>query len=367
MTPLPPRAPGPIRRPDQAPLVCRRRPRNPYFVGRDDVLDDISRQLRNGPVLVHDDPDVPRAGKTQVALEYTHRFGVRYDVVWWFDCADDADLRPQVDGLAEALDRARLPFRLNGSAGGPPPDERCLLVLDGAADAAAVLRKIPAGAGHTLVTAPSADGWTAGGVVRLGRLAPVESVLLVTGMAPMADPVVAGDLADILDHRAGALAEVSSFLLRGEISPAVCLRLLEIAAATRLRPAVPMIPGPRDPVPGRRSGGAKGKLANDLLMRAVESLKQVEPIGEQTTFNQWVRRIEDEHGDLNLPGSAYVKVRLASLVIRCAKHPDESLLRTMIDELGIFAGNDPALPAARAVVREIIVRVFSPERPGAAV
>src|SRR5690606_26496949 len=79
---------GPVRGPlsRSRPHVWGRVPqRNPAFVGRGELLDELSRRLTAGDT--HILPQALRGmggvGKTQLALEYAWRNQDRYDLVWW--------------------------------------------------------------------------------------------------------------------------------------------------------------------------------------------------------------------------------------------------------------------------------------------
>ena len=64
--------------------------RNVNFTGRDDFLRQLREALRSrGRAVILQQPDIEGPGgigKTQVALEYAHRFKDDYDVVWWLNC-----------------------------------------------------------------------------------------------------------------------------------------------------------------------------------------------------------------------------------------------------------------------------------------
>ena len=65
--------------------------RLPDFVGREAWLERLSEALnkddRIGVVAIQ---GLFGVGKTQLAIEYAHRHGEEYDLVWWVPC-DDAD------------------------------------------------------------------------------------------------------------------------------------------------------------------------------------------------------------------------------------------------------------------------------------
>ncbi|WP_326696746.1 FxSxx-COOH system tetratricopeptide repeat protein [Streptomyces sp. NBC_01754] len=155
-------APGP-RFPGTVPRIWNAPPRNPGFTGRSLVLERMRDQLGGGMAVVLPQPQalygLGGVGKTQVALEYVHRFMADYDLVWWISSEQTDDV---VAGLAE------LAVRL-GAQGGDDmgaaskeavdllrrgvPSDRWLLVFDNADDPERLRRYFPqGGSGHILVT-----------------------------------------------------------------------------------------------------------------------------------------------------------------------------------------------------------------------
>ncbi|GAA2455721.1 MULTISPECIES: FxSxx-COOH system tetratricopeptide repeat protein [Streptomyces] len=152
--------PGP-RFPGTVPKIWNAPPRNPGFTGRSMVLERMRDQLGGGMAVVLPQPQtlygLGGVGKTQVALEYVHRFMADYDLVWWMSAEQTDDV---IAGLAE------LAVRL-GAQGGDDmaaasqeaidllrrgvPTNRWLLVFDNADDPDALKRFFPTG-GHILVT-----------------------------------------------------------------------------------------------------------------------------------------------------------------------------------------------------------------------
>src|SRR4051794_9025413 len=67
------------------PAVWRVPPRNPRFTGRDGMLAELRRRLRagEGTLTVQALYGLGGVGKTQLAIEYAHRFAADYDLVWW--------------------------------------------------------------------------------------------------------------------------------------------------------------------------------------------------------------------------------------------------------------------------------------------
>ena len=78
--------------------------RNANFTGRDKDLRELRDELRTRrmavfqPLIIH---GLGGVGKTQVALEYAHRFRADYDIIWWMDCGQRA-VRRRVAGRPRA-------------------------------------------------------------------------------------------------------------------------------------------------------------------------------------------------------------------------------------------------------------------------
>ncbi|MEV7027372.1 FxSxx-COOH system tetratricopeptide repeat protein, partial [Kitasatospora sp. NPDC093558] len=160
--------------------------RNPSFTGRSDVLEELREQLVGGPTVVLPTPTALQGlggvGKTQVALEYAHRYKSHYDLVWWIDAgevervplelaklADRLGLRAGYS-LAETAERVREALRRG------IPTSRWLLIFDGADEPIGIRRYFPYGAGHVLVTSRNRAWSMRGGVLGLDTFTREESV-----------------------------------------------------------------------------------------------------------------------------------------------------------------------------------------------
>ncbi|WEH18237.1 FxSxx-COOH system tetratricopeptide repeat protein [Streptomyces sp. VNUA24] len=149
--------------PGSTPTVWNAPQRNTTFTGRGQILDDLRDQLRSRSSAVGTEPrtlfGLGGVGKTQVALEYVHRFMADYDLVWWISAEHG-------DGVASAL--AELGARI-GVLGGDDmtqvsqktvrmlsegvPTERWILVFDNADNPDELAPYFPqGGGGHILVT-----------------------------------------------------------------------------------------------------------------------------------------------------------------------------------------------------------------------
>ncbi|WP_220209223.1 hypothetical protein [Reticulibacter mediterranei] len=72
--------------PSFSPLWHVPHPRNPYFLGRNDVLDTLRQRLVPGEkatAITQSISGLGGIGETQVALEYAHRYADQYSAIFW--------------------------------------------------------------------------------------------------------------------------------------------------------------------------------------------------------------------------------------------------------------------------------------------
>jgi MinD-like ATPase involved in chromosome partitioning or flagellar assembly/tetratricopeptide (TPR) repeat protein len=170
---------GRIRYPGNDPQIFEAPARNANFTGREADLRRLREHFRGAgkggvpPVAVQ---GLGGIGKTQVALEYVHRFRADYDVIWWLNCVDPAPVDASLTDLGELL-QSFFGMRVLPSANvreaalqildvlnhGEP---KWLLVFDNADQIEAVRPLLPPGGGHVIVTS-SNRGWAEGGAESL--------------------------------------------------------------------------------------------------------------------------------------------------------------------------------------------------------
>ncbi|MFJ8047319.1 FxSxx-COOH system tetratricopeptide repeat protein [Streptomyces luteogriseus] len=157
------RALGPARPrfPRRTPDVWEAPPRNPFFVGRDRLLDQLDATLQvsrqRAVILPHN--GLTATGRTQLAVEYVHRFQAAYDLVWWVRAHSRESVLLSLAQLAERMamrngdDVPTAAHRALDALDSGSPSGRWLLVYDNAGGTAALSGLLPTGPqGHVLVT-----------------------------------------------------------------------------------------------------------------------------------------------------------------------------------------------------------------------
>ncbi len=193
--------------------------RNPGFTGREELLARVRQSLEAGDrAVVQALHGMGGVGKTQLAIEYAHRYAADYEVVWWVNAERAGLIGEQFAVLAAELggvpEGAGLAVMRRAVLAGLRDRGRWLLVFDNAEEPEDVVGWLPGGGGHVLVTS-RARGWAEIAVpVEVDVLARIESVMLlrarVQGMGDAeADRVAAalGDLPLAVAQAAGYMAE----------------------------------------------------------------------------------------------------------------------------------------------------------------
>ncbi|AVH58895.1 MULTISPECIES: FxSxx-COOH system tetratricopeptide repeat protein [Streptomyces] len=214
--------------PGSTPAVWNAPQRNNTFTGRNLILDRVRDQLSGGMSVVLPQPQalfgLGGVGKTQVALEYVHRFMADYDLVWWISAEDTGNV---VASLAELAARI-------GAPGGDDinlasqeavqmlsrgaPTKRWILVFDNADDPTQLTRYFPSGGGgHILVTSRNQAWAQQGDSLAIDVFLREESVEHLTRRASGLTPeeadqvaVAVGDLPLAVEQAAAWLAETAT-------------------------------------------------------------------------------------------------------------------------------------------------------------
>ena len=231
------------------------------------LLARVRHLLGNGPVVLLPTAEhqLGGVGRTQLAVEYAHRYAGGYDLVWWIPAEQTAGLRAALVGLAhqlglpEARDVNRTLGAVRDALSRGEPYRNWLVVFENANRPEDIKPYLPSGAGHVLVTSRN-PRWTAevAQAVQIGVFDRADSVDFVRRRTP--DVVVAD-----ADRLAAHLADVPMALDQASAVRAATGRDVdgylhdydELAGAAGVPDADPGLlgPGRRGTAAGLAAGG----------------------------------------------------------------------------------------------------------------
>lgn len=227
------------RLPGAFPAVWNVGPRNPSFVGREAMLKHLWERLRmGGRAVVQALHGAGGVGKTQVAIEYAHRYAEAYDLVWWVNAEETgligdkyAELATELSLVSPSADTASAAGALCSYLRGKG---RWLLVFDNAESPADLRDWLPAGPGHILITSRN-PGWSElAARVEIDVLPRPESLDLINHARLSASETEASRLAQILGDLPLALVQAVGFLAETGMPVEQYLRLLDNRAGELL-------------------------------------------------------------------------------------------------------------------------------------
>lgn len=214
-------ASGP-RFPDAAPEAENIPSRNAGFTGRDLLLEELRdrfTQAGGAPpkqVLV----GLGGVGKTQVALEYAHRFRESYDAVWWIHTAEPSVIAAELAALAPELgiahsDTAGTARSVLRALRRGIPHRNWLLVFDSAGAPPSTIDWLPSASfpgGHVLITSRDRSWSKHGDLVEVDVFAREESLTLLRRSNPALSPQDADAVAHELGDLPLAVGQAAAWL-----------------------------------------------------------------------------------------------------------------------------------------------------------
>lgn len=213
--------------------------RNKNFTGRDDILVRLRDGLAKSVtvVLPHALQGLGGVGKTQVAIEFAHRYAKEYDLVWWIPADQPPLVRASLAALAPQLGLP--PATASGIENAATavldalrrghPFSRWLLIFDNADQPEDLNDVIPRGGqGHVLVTSRNHRWQSVVETVQVDVFTPEESVeFLNRRIRGTLDPDAAATLAAELGYLPLALEQAAALQSETGMSTEEYLRLLK--------------------------------------------------------------------------------------------------------------------------------------------
>ena len=216
--------------------------RNADFTGREVILEKLHDDLAGdgtAVVLARAVYGLGGVGKTQLVLEYAHRFQADYDLIWWIDAEQPleislalADLAgrlglPTSDNAAESAAAALEQLR-RGVAG------RWLLIFDNAEDPEDLAAFLPAGSGHIIITSRN-RAWTRhAGPVELDVFSQRESVVHLLRHVPGLDDLDATRVSRAVGNLPLAIEQAAAWLAETGMPAGLYAEWLETQATSAL-------------------------------------------------------------------------------------------------------------------------------------
>jgi hypothetical protein len=241
---------GPARQPRYPrnnPPIWQVPTRNAVFTGRVEVLEQLHDRLAGtsmavvAPMALH---GLGGVGKTQVALEYAHRYMADYDVVWWIPAEQDELINGALAPMAQSLgirSRDSIPETaqaVRDALRQGHPYDRWLLIFDNADNPSEVKEFFPGGgsSGHVIVTTRNPAWSVVAEPLEIDVFSREESVGLLRRRVAGLSAAEATQVADKLGDLPLAIEQASAWLAETGMSAAEYVERLdnELVAALEL-------------------------------------------------------------------------------------------------------------------------------------
>jgi len=215
--------------------------RNADFTGRDDILRRLHDDLAGDGtaiVLARAVYGLGGVGKTQIALEYAHRFKSDYDLIWWIDAEQPQEISLT---LAELAGRLGLQISNSAEAAAAVLEQlrqdtvgRWLLIFDNAEDPEELGPFLPTGSGHIIITSRNQTWTRHAEPLELDVFTPGESVAHLMRHVPGLSTADARRVSAAVGQLPLAVEQAAAWLAETGMRPASYAAWLETQAATAL-------------------------------------------------------------------------------------------------------------------------------------
>lgn len=147
-----------VRYPNARPPVWNVPMRNATFTGRAELLERLRDQVSGGMTVVQAVSGLGGVGKTQLVLEYAHRFMADYELVWWIPAEQEelidsalADIAPYL-GIHQGDNTHEVATAVLKALQRGEPYRKWMLIFDNVEGPDTITEHVPTSTGHVIIT-----------------------------------------------------------------------------------------------------------------------------------------------------------------------------------------------------------------------